>query len=343
MDRTMTPRTAEVLHAIVQAYIETGEPVASRMIARRRRDQISAATIRNIMADLADEGYLDQPHTSAGRVPTAKAFRHFAESLAARRLLLTEIGRLRGDLQRLQTVDERAERMTALLTELTRNVGIAAAIPTANLTLDSIELLALPEHRVLMVVVTRDGMVRNQVVQLGEPVSQDELTSIRNYMNLHFAGWTLPAIRTEIERRIELESAAYDALLRKLTLLYSKGLLDIGLAPVVFLHGASNLVGLDLHLTKEKLRDLLYALEEKKRLIALLDQFLDAGGEQVQVRVGLSEAHPALDEFALIGLTIELPGGLAARMAVLGPMRMDYPRVMSAVLHVGEALKSLHA
>lgn len=343
MDRTMSPRTAEVLHAIVQAYVETGEPVASRMIARRRRDQLSPATIRNIMADLADEGYLDQPHTSAGRVPTAKAFRHFAESLAAQRLLANEIARLRSDLNRLQTVDARAERSTALLTEMTRNVGIAAAIPTANLTLDQIELLALPEHRVLMVVVTRDGMVRNQLVQLEEPVKQDELTSIRNYVNLHFNGWTLPAIRAEMERRLELESAAYDSILRRLTVLYSKGLLDIGLTPMVYLNGASNLVGLDLHLTKEKLRDLLRALEEKKRLIALLDQFLDPDGESVQVHVDLSEAHPALDEFALIGLTIELPGGLAARMAVLGPMRMDYPRVMSAVRHVGEALRSLHA
>lgn len=343
MDRTMSPRTAEVLHAIVQAYIETGEPVASRIIARRRREQISPATIRNIMADLADEGYLDQPHTSAGRVPTAKAFRHFAESLAAHRLLSNEIIRLRADLHLHQTVDQRAERATSLLTELTRNVGIAAAIPTATLTLDQIELLALPDHRVLMVVVTRDGMVRNQLVQLDEPVSQDDLTSIRNYVNLHFAGWTLPAIRIEMERRLELESAAYDSLLRRLTILYSKGLLDIGLTPVVYLNGASNLVGLDLHLTKEKLRDLLHALEEKKRLIEILDQFLGAGGEQVQVRVGLREAHPALDEFALIGLTIELPGGLAARMAVLGPMRMNYPRVMSAVLHVGEALRTLHA
>ena len=343
MERTMSPRTAEVLHAIVQAYIETGEPVASRMIARRRRDHLSPATIRNIMADLADEGYLDQPHTSAGRVPTAKAFRHYAESLAAHRLLAAELARLRGDLNALQTVDERAERATSLLTELTRNVGIAAAIPTANLTLDQIELLALPDHRVLMVVVTRDGMVRNQLVHLEEPVSQDELASIRNYVNLHFSGWTLPAIRAEIERRLELESAAYDSLLRKLTLLYSKGLLDIGFTPVVYLNGASNLVGLDLHLTKEKLRDLFRALEEKKRIIALLDQFLGAAGGEVQVRVGLSEAHPALGEFALIGLTIDLPGGLAARMAVLGPMRMNYPRAMSAVLHVGEALRSLHA
>jgi heat-inducible transcriptional repressor len=343
MDRTMSPRTAEVLHAIVQAYIETGEPVASRIIARRRRDHISPATIRNIMADLADEGYLDQPHTSAGRVPTAKAFRHFAESLAAHRLLSNELIRLRSDLNQLQTVDQRAERATSLLTELTRNVGIAAAIPTATLILDQIELLALPDLRVLMVVVTRDGMVRNQLVHLDEPVSQDDLTSIRNYVNFHFAGWTLPAIRLEMERRLELESAAYDSLLRRLTILYSKGLLDIGLTPVVYLNGASNLVGLDLHLTKEKLRDLLHALEEKKRLIEILDQFLGAGGEQVQVRVGLREAHPALDEFALIGLTIELPGGLAARMAVLGPMRMNYPRVMSAVLHVGEALRTLHS
>jgi heat-inducible transcriptional repressor len=144
-----------------------------------------------------------------------------------------------------------------------------------------------------------------------------------------------------LERRFLLESSTYDSLMRRLTMLYEKGLLDIGLTPQVYLEGTSNLVGLDLHLTKERLRDLLRALEEKKRLIALLDKFLEGGGGEIQVQIGLGDANPSLEDFSLIGLTVEMPGGLETRVAVLGPMRMNYPRVMSAVLHVGQALRSL--
>src|SRR5512145_2389970 len=124
MDVDLTPRTAEVLQSIVQAYIETGEPVASRSIARRRKDNLSPATIRNIMADLADLGYLDQPHTSAGRVPTAKAFRTFIQTLSASRLAPPDMGRLREELGQHSSLEQRAEHSSHILTELTRNVGI---------------------------------------------------------------------------------------------------------------------------------------------------------------------------------------------------------------------------
>lgn len=341
MEEPLTPRTREVLHAIVQSYVETGEPVASRTIARRRKEKVSAATIRNIMADLDELGYLDQPHTSAGRVPTAKAFRYFAQSLASGRMLADELSRVREELFKVDGVEGRGERTSHLLTEMTRNVGIFAAIPTANLTLTHIELVPLPDSRVLMVVVTRDGAVRNRVLIPREFLNSDDLAAIRNYVNSQFAGWTLSAVRQELGRRLEQESAAYDHLLRKLVLLYENGLLDIELTPAVFMEGASNLVGLDLHLTKEKLRDLLRALEQKKKLMELLDQFLAERSEDVKVQVGLGDAHPALRDFSLIGVTLELPGGFEAKMAVLGPMRMNYSRVMSAVLHVGYALRSL--
>ena len=333
-------RTLEVLRSLVQIYIETGEPVASHVIARRRKDGLSAATIRNIMADLAEHGYLDQPHTSAGRLPTAKAFREFARPYLASRVLATELARLREELMNKGTLDARAEHASHLLTELTSNIGISAAIPGHDQVLDQVEFVALPPSRVLMVVVTQDRVVRSQVAQLSEPATQEELASLRNYVNSNFSGWTLTGIRRELELRLRLESSAYDSLLRRLTVLYDQGLLDIGLAPMVYMEGASNLVGLDLHLTKEHLRDLLRALEEKRRLIVLLDQFLEGGGE-MQLRVGLADVHPALHDFSLVGLSVEMPGGLDAKVAVLGPMRMHYPRVMSAVLHVGQALRSL--
>ncbi len=339
-DAALPPRTLEVLHSLVHIYIETGEPVPSRAIAGRRKDGLSAATIRNIMAELADHGYLDQPHTSAGRVPTAKAFREFARPYLASRILAAELARLRQELSNKGSLDARAEHASHLLTELTRNIGISAAIPGQAQVLDQVEFVLLPPSRVLMVVVTRDRMVRSQVAQLNEPATQEELASIRNYMNRNFSGWTLGGIRGELERRLHLESSAYDALLRRLTVLYDQGLLDIGFAPLVYMEGASNLVALDLHLTKEHLRDLMRALEEKKRLIALLDQFLEGGGE-IQVQIGLADVHPAMQDLSLVGLSVAMPGGLDAKVAVLGPMRMDYARVMSAVLHVGQALRSL--
>ena len=337
----MNGREQDILHSIVESYIQTGEPVASRTISRRRKDDLSPATIRNVMADLCDQGYLAQPHTSAGRVPTEKAFRSYVQSLAPGRLLLDELQRLRNELSRMTTMEARVERSSHMLTEMTRSIGITAAIPTSSQTLDQIELIALADHRVLMIVVTRDQVVHNRVVPLTEPLSQDELTSIRNYINRNFTGWTLVEIHADLRRRFEQQSAAYDALLKKLTLLYSKGLLDIELAPEIHMEGASNLVGLDLRLTREKLCELFHTLEEKKRILQLLDRFLEQPSGELAVQVGLADAHPSLRELSLIGVSIPLAGGVFAKIAVLGPMRMNYGKAISAVYHVGQAFRSL--
>ena len=337
----MTEREIDILHSIVESYIQTGEPVASRTIARHRKDNLSPATIRNTMADLCDGGYLSQPHTSAGRVPTEKAFRSYVQSLARSRLLIAELQRLRNELSLMTTMEARVERSSHMLMEMTSSVGITAAIPTSSQTLDQVELIGLADQRVLMVVVTRDRMVHNRVVSLGEPVSQDELGSIRNYLNRNFSGWTLSEIHAELKRRFEQQSAAYDELLKKLTLLYSKGLLDIDFAPEVHLEGASNLVGLDLHLTREKLRELFHTLEEKKRILHLLDRFLEQPAGELAVHVGLGDVHPSMRELSLIGVSIPLAGGVSAKIAVLGSMRMNYGKAMSAVYHVGQAFRGL--
>jgi heat-inducible transcriptional repressor len=334
-------RKLEILHAIVRTYIETGEPVASRSIARARRDQLSPATVRNVMADLCDDGYLAQPHTSAGRIPTEKAFRSYINSLLSSNHVLTaELARLRTEFSGVETMEGRVERSSHLLTEMTSGVGIAAAIPTASQHLDQIELLALGDTRVVMIVVTKDRTVRQRVVTLDERMSEGDLESIRNYMNRSFSGWTLIDIKSELNRRLEREEQEYGAILRNVALLNEKGLLEMGLAPEIHLEGASNLMGLDLHLTREKMRELFRALEEKKRLLHLLDRFLEHPDGELAVQVGLGSAHPSMSELSLIGLTVVLPTGIHAKVAVLGSIRMDYSRVMSAVLHVGQALQS---
>jgi heat-inducible transcriptional repressor len=332
-------RHSNILHAIVRAYIETGEPVASRTISKRRGEALSPATIRNVMADLADSGYLCQPHTSAGRVPTAKAFRSYVAALGASRIAGIESQPLRDELSGLPSLEARVERSSQMLMEWTLNVGIAAVMPALGQELDQIELLPLGGGRVLMVLVTRDHMVRNRVLSLDEPVTAEELVSVRNYVNQNFSGWQLGAARRELVRRMAEERALYDAAQRKLQLLSRRGLLAVDAAPEVHMEGASNLLGLDLHLTREKLRDLLRALEEKKRVIELLDRFLEQPPGELQVHVGLEQAHPAMKDLALIGMTVRLASGVPAKVAVLGPIRMHYERVMAAVLETSHALE----
>ena len=340
-DPALSPREQEILQSIVRTYIQTGEPVSSRSISHRRNQTLSPASIRNVMAELADSGYLSQPHTSAGRVPTEKAFRCYAQSINTRPLGAADAERLRSELFEEHTVERRLERSSRILTEWTLNVGIAAAMPATGQTLDHIELLALADHRVLMIVVTSDQVVHNRVVILDDTAGQDELNSIRNYVNHHFSGWMLGDARQELLRRFEEERAAYDAILRRLTVFCQKGLLEVNQSPEVHMEGASNLVSIDLHLTRERMRDLFRALEEKKRLIELLDRFLEQPAGQVGVHVGLEEAHPAMKELALIGMTFPLPSGMMARVAVLGPMRMHYEKAIAAVLHIGRALENL--
>jgi len=336
----MHKRNVEILNSIVREFIETGEPVGSRTISRRRNDALSPASIRNAMADLADEGYLSQPHTSAGRVPTEKAFRFYVGSLTVSRMAAAEAERLRSELSGLDTVGARVERSSRILMELTRNVGIAAATPALAQELDQIELVPLAENRVLMILVTRDRMVRNRVVTIEETASRDELMSIRNYVNRNFSGWRLGDARRELLRRMLEERAIYDAVMRKLEELYRKGLLEVDLLPEVHMEGASNLLGLDLHLTRERLRELLHALEEKRRLIELLDRFLEQPPGELEVHMGLEEIHPAMKDLALIGMNVRMGSGLPAKVAVLGPMRMHYERVMAAVLQTSQALES---
>jgi heat-inducible transcriptional repressor len=334
---TLSQRHFDVLHMLVQNYIETGEPVASRTIARKY--PMSPASIRNMMADLLEQGYLCQPHTSAGRVPTERAYQSYATTLVGSRLVQVELDRLRTELQKSSTVEGRIERSSQLLSEITRTFGIAAAIPGERQVLDQVELIALPDRRILMVVATRDRIVRNKVVTVDDPVKQDELTNIRNYLNIHFSGWALPDIHRELKRRFELESATYDAILKRVNVLYGMGLLELGLVPEVYFEGAEYLIGLDLHLTRERMRELFRTLEEKKRILQLLERFLeDRNG--LAIRVGLSDIHPSLSELSFIGFRVNLPNGLEGKVAVLGPMRMNYHRAVSAVLHVGQAFKN---
>jgi heat-inducible transcriptional repressor len=341
--KELSARERTILHSVVRAYIDTGEPVGSKTLSRLRDLTLSPATIRNVMADLADAGYLAQPHTSAGRIPTGKAFRDYAGTVPSRPLPAADRDHILKEMQSGENLEDRVGIASRVLTEITRNVGIAAALPSSAQELEHLELIALSDRRVLMIVATRDRMVRNRVVTLDHAMSQDSLIELRNYVNVSFSGWTLEKARAELLHRIEAERAMYDAVLQRLTLLYQKGLLVADLDPQLAMDGASWLVGLDLHLTRERMRDLFRALEEKKHVVALLDRFLETSQGEVGIHVGLEDAHPAMSDLSLIGVTIELPSGVRTRVAVLGPMRMQYEKVISAVLQIGRTFQTLQS
>jgi heat-inducible transcriptional repressor len=193
-----------------------------------------------------------------------------------------------------------------------------------------------------MVVITADGGVHHQVVTLERAIDPSRLQEIRNYLNVEFGGWQLADARVELERRLRAERGQYDELLRNLELFYRRGLLHGTASPMVYLDGAAYLVGLDLHLTRERMRELFQALEQKKQMLQLLDQYLAndnrATNGQPTVQVGLGGAHPAMADLSLVGMHVALPAGMAARVAVLGPLRLNYARTIAAVMEVGQAL-----
>lgn len=337
----LSARAEQILQSVVRAYIDTGEPVASQDISRLRRHHLSPASVRNVMAELAEQGYLHQPHTSAGRVPTAKAYALYVRALAARRPAPVEVGRIREELSQSHTVEERVERSSQMLTGLSNGLGIAAAIPTSSQILDQVELLLVSRTRVLMIVVTQDRMVRDQLLTLEEPITHEEVTAIRNYLNAHFSGWRMADIHAELRVRLDQANAAYGALLRKLILLYDKALHENAPTPEFHMEGASNLVSFDFQLTRDRLREMFRTLEEKKRILQILDRFLEPPHGEVVVQIGMSDEDPTLSPLSLIGVSLRMPGGVTGKFAVIGPMRMDYDRALSAVKHVGQAFLSL--
>ena len=263
---SLEERNREVLAAIVRTYIATGQPVGSHTISHRRRDRLSPATIRNTMADLEAEGYLQQPHTSAGRVPTDKAYRFYVEHLArpGRHLHRSEEDRIRreihGTMEGPQAILERASHVLSLVTH---NIGIVVSATAADTVLQHIEFVRLADRRVLVVLAPRGAPVRSRVVRVDEETQQDELDRIANCLNRNFTGWRLEAARNEITRLLQEERARYDELLRRLASLWRQGILESEVSAGVYLEGASHLMGRPELDNPQLLRDLLRALEEK--------------------------------------------------------------------------------
>jgi len=334
-------REREILTAIVETFIASGEPVGSRTIARASREGLSPATVRNVMADLADAGYLEQPHTSAGRVPTAEAYRYYVEQLSGETHLSHENESIIQDaLTGVSDVQEFMERTSHVLSLVSRSVGVAVATSGPRNALEHVYFSRLADQKVLAVVVTRAGVVRDRVLRLDIP--QSDLDLAARYINDNFRGWTMEDMRAELARRLEQERSEYDRLMKSLEQLYQQGALAAGEeTEAVFVEGAANLVTGDAD--RQRLQQLLRTLEEKEKVVKLLSAYLDTRQEAVRVVIGLDEALPSsnLQNFVLIGAPARVGGEVRGSLAVIGPTRLDYQHTMSAVSYIARLFDKL--
>ena len=329
------PREREVLNAIIEAYIITGEPIGSRNLSRGNSEGLSPASIRNVMSDLTDAGYLEQPHTSAGRVPTAEAYRYYVTQIANRTRNLSDVDqgvidqslRGAGDLQQFM------ERTSHVLSLISQKVGVAVAGGPKEV-LEHIHFTRLEQNRVLAVVITKSGVVRDKLLRVEHELSSSDLEISARYLNDNFRGWTLDALRTELQRRIEQERSEYDRLMQSIEHLYRQGALaDDRSVKDVYLEGASNLIG---NADQQRLREIFRTLEEKQKIAELLSAYLDANQETVRVVFGLEEFEPQLRDFVLIGAPAKQGGEVVGSLAVIGPMRIDYQHAITAVSYISQ-------
>ncbi|MGA8764129.1 MAG: heat-inducible transcriptional repressor HrcA [Candidatus Sulfotelmatobacter sp.] len=335
-DPNIGSREREILTAIVETFISTGEPVGSRTLARSNREGLSPATIRNVMADLSDAGFLEQPHTSSGRVPTTDAYRYYVEQMTGEaRLAPQEEGMISDSLAGISDVQEFMERTSHVLSLISRNVGVTVASSGAKNALEHVYFSRLGDQKVLAVLVTRSGLVRDRVLRLDLPQAELDLAS--RYINENFRGWTMEAMRAELARRIEQERNEYDRLMHSIEQLYKQGALaaEPGVQ-VVFVEGAANLVAGEMVSEKDRqrLQEMLKTLEEKEKVAGLLGAYLDVKQEAVRVVIGLDEALPSMQNFVLIGAPARSGNDMFGSLAVIGPTRMDYQHTINAVSYI---------
>ena len=331
-------RRREVLRTLIELHIETGEPVGSESLSRAINRALSPATLRSIMADLEALGYLDHPHTSAGRVPTDEGYRFFVDSLMARQPLAP------GDAAAVATAlaspdastAQVIERASHLLSRLSRHVGFVLAPDIARTSFRHIDLVPLAGRRVLVVMVSATGLVTQKVIELEEELSAEELQACANYLNTHFSGMALAAIRKKLLALMREEKALYDSLLKKVASLGERAFALSDEEASVYLDGTSNILSHPDFEDLERMRALFRTFEEKGRLVQILNACI--AGEGIRVLIGHENPDPDMRDLSLVTASCPVEGDAGWGLGVLGSTRMEYAHVVALVDHVARSL-----
>jgi heat-inducible transcriptional repressor len=327
----MDRRAREIFRAIVSTHLSTGEPVGSRTLSGLSREHLSPATIRNVMADLEEMGFLEQPHTSAGRVPTERGYRLYVDSmLQAPPLSHGDERAIREGLFGTDDLPALLERASLLLSRLSRHLAIVVAPSLSQVVLRHVEFVVLDGKRVLAIFVSHTGALQSRVLQTEGDLGQEDLTRMGNFLSSVLSGRTLPAIRNELLRLMREEKAQYDRLLQRALELGARTFEDGPSTPAgVYVEGAANLLAQAGAQDLDGMRSLFRAFEDKHHIVALLNQCLE--GEGVRVLIGSESGAPELRGMSLVAAQYGSDRSPRGALGVVGPLRMEYGRAITLV------------
>ncbi len=367
-------REQYVLSAIIEEHLATGEPVGSKSVSEHftnavghgggqsigqgigQNSGMSSATIRNVMSELEDAGFLKHPHTSAGRVPTDAGYRFYVDNLLGILQISTEdlnfinehLGISTNDVTRA-TPERLFERTSQLLSNLSKNVGIVVSPSLAENRLQHIKFLNLADKRILVIMVSEPNLVHHRVIQLEQSLSPEELEKTANYLNAEFTGKSLTKIRSQILSLMHDEKMLFDKMLQTAMILCSESLDGEGEASgSVYVDGASNIISQPDFSNFTKLRELLRTFEEKSRLVQILNECIRRDRnfrDGAAVIIGSENLAPSLQNCALITAPYRLGKHTNAvgTLTVLGPTRIEYARMIAVVSYLAQLLENVLA
>lgn len=337
----LNERTRRILATLVREHIDTGEPVASQVLVRRGGFSLSSATIRSVLAQLEGMGYVRQPHTSAGRVPTDIGYRSYVDQLlkrprASRSASLAETQMVE-HIASLPDTDAETVLATVphMLAQASHAVAFALVPESGSAAFDRIEFVRIGARRVLVVVVARTSQVSHKVIELDADLSAADLEQASRYLNVEFSGRPLAEVRTAILDRLSQERLRYDRIMVRALRLARASFDQFGASRSVFVEGASSLVNEVSApysgITLSALSTLVSMIEEKHRLVTLLTKYIEGPG--LMVVIGSEHTDPTLRQFSLVASTYA-DGGTTSTVGLIGPLRMHYSWAIPMVDHV---------
>jgi heat-inducible transcriptional repressor len=322
-------RARQLLRTLIARYIAEGQPVGSRTLARASGLDVSPATIRNIMSDLEEFGLVAAPHTSAGRVPTAQGYRVFVDSLLEMRPLAdAEIEQLRRELPTGAATPDLLGSASALLSEMTRFVGVVSVPRRDEFPFRHIDFVPLDAERVLVVLVFTDGQVQNRIITAQRGYAPGELEQVANFLNAHFAGMRIDEIRIRLLREMREEGAHLNRLLGA-AIEVAQAAFGDSAGGDMLVAGQTNLMGRQDATGVDRLRELFEAFQRKRDLLQLLERCSRAEG--VRLFIGEESGFAALDSWSLVTAPYGADGRVLGVLGVIGPTRMAYERVIPVV------------
>lgn len=337
----MDDRPKEILKLIIRSYITSGEPVGSRTLSKSIGWRLSPATIRNIVADLEEAGYVTQPHTSAGRIPSEKGYRFYVDNL-------TDSGRVsRSDEQYISrmlaesdTAEDVMSRASYLLSMISKNVGIVIAPPMAATLLKHIEFLDLGDGKVLVILVSKSGILQRKLIRVSDRYSQEDLDKAGRYLVETFAGKTLTDIRNDLLQKLQAERALFNRMLSLLrTWTESLGTEVDANVEGIYLQGTSNIIGQPEFADVDRMRMLFQMFEERGRLVKILNECISSNSpDGVKIAIGSELGIPVMRDFTFITSSYASPNATTGFLGIIGPTRMEYERGISVVSYLSRIL-----